>query len=244
MQSIFGNLPAAPAQPTPGNIPNFAASTSQSVANTATAANGTIPSTTPTSPDGKPASSGDKFGDLWNIDINANSQGQPLFNVDPNKLYEAAKLQDFRQVVSPEQMQLIAAGGQEAVAAMVDMVNAMSQRSYAQSVLAATKLIDGALDKSNFAKADQLETRLRDVQFKQSLRETNPVFSDPAFAPFVETAQQQFQRKFPDASAAQLKSMAEEYLQSFADKFTAPQRAQQQARTTSNQDWSAFLGGI
>lgn len=242
MQNIFGNVPQPVAPTTPGNIPNTAAYTTASVNNMATAPNGAVPASTPTNPDGKTASSAEKYIDLWDIDTNSNTaQGQPLFNVSQEKLFEAAKLQDFKQVVSPEQMQAIAAGGEGAVSAMVEMVNAVAQRSYAQSVFAATKLIDGALEKSNFAKADQLETRMRDVAFKQSLRDVNPVFSSPQYAPFLETAQQQFQRKYPNASADELRTMATDYLQSFAESFAAPQKAQAAARSNPQQDWNKFL---
>ena len=245
MTKLFGNAPTAAtpqaAQATAGNIPDQAATTLATTNNVATAPNGVVPSSSPVTKDGVTASPVDNFADLWQPVTSANpNEGQPLFNVSHDKLLATARQQDFRQTVTPEQLQAIAAGGQEAINAMSDMINGATQAGYAQSVLTTTKLIEGALAKSNFAKADDLETRIRDVQVGSSLREENPVFSDPAYAPLLQTAQKQFQQKYPTATAAELKSMATQYLTSMATRLNPAQQTPA-SKQKQSEDWSNFL---
>lgn len=247
MQSIFGATPMTqmPKPATPGNIPDNAAYTTASVSNMATAPNGVIPASTAAAIAATTASPDAQFADLWKTDTtNQSPNGQPLFNVSQDKLLETARLQSFKENVTPEQMQAIAAGGEGAVSAMMDMINSVAQRGYAQSVFATTRLIEGALEKSNFAKADQLETNMRDLQFKTNMRETNPVFSNPAFAPFLETAQKQFQVKYPNATASELQGMAVQYVESMAAAVNQPkQQAEVKKQAANTVNWDNFLQG-
>lgn len=246
MQTLFGAAPLntnpAMAATPPGNIPVTAAPAMQSVTNNATAPNGTVPAATPTGKDGAPASQADPFADLWQPTTDATTPGQPLFNVSQDKLQEAARQHNFKTTATPEQIAAIAAGGEGAVAAMAELMNSVAQNAYAGSVFATTKLIEGALDKSKFAKESDLATKVRDMQVTSSLRESNPVFKDPAFAPFIETATKQFQLKHPNASAGELRDMALSYVGTMMDRFSAPTKAAEQAKKAkAEDDWSGFL---
>lgn len=246
MTKLFGNVqpqqaPAAPS--TPGNIPATTEQTAATVTNPATAPNGTVPVTGAAATGASTGSSVADFADLWQTDPNASSEvGQPLFNVSQDTLLATARKQDFKPVVTQEQMQAIAAGGQEAINAMAEMINNATQVGYAQSVLATTKLIDGALNKSNFAKSADVESRIREVQLRTSLREENPVFSDPAYAPMLETAQKQFQVKYPTATSKELKDMAINYLTGMAQKLTPPKPDATSSKQQPSENWDSFLG--
>jgi hypothetical protein len=244
MHTLFGNAPVAqrPQAPTPGNIPENAAASMASLTNSATAANGTIPASSPTAAS-NPASSENQFADLWDTsNISPSGTGQPLFNVSHEKLLETARQQNFKQNVTPEQMAAINAGGQEAINAMQDMINAATQAGYAQSVMATTKLIEGALEKKNFAQNDSLDIRFRDMQVKNGLREVNPVFSNPTYAPLLDAARNQFQVKYPNASATELQSMAINYIESMANAVNQPKAQASSKKQEANlTDWSRFL---
>lgn len=244
MQRMFGTNPAPAATIQQGSLPATGAPLA-AVTNPATAPNGAIPvsgtpATTPAA-----ASPVDALADLWKNDPNASSSvGQPLFNVDKTKLLETARQESFKEQVSQEQMAAIAAGGEQGFAAMMDIMNGMNQRAYAQSVHATTKLIDGALEKSNFARADELDTRIRNVQTRNSLNESNPVFSNPAFAPLLDSARNQFQVKYPTATAAELTKMTNDYVMQLVSEVNKPALQQQQQLThqqTAGTDWSKFL---
>ena len=245
MSNLFGAFQSAPrpVAPTPGNIPENAAASMASVSNAATAPNGAVPATTPTSASST-ASPETMFADLWDTSgTNTSGSGQPLFNVSHEKLLETARMQNFKQNVSPEQMQAIAAGGPEAVNAMMDMINSVTQAGYAQSVMATTKLIEGALEKKNFAQNDSLDIRFRDMQVKNGLREVNPAFSNPMYAPLLDAARNQFQVKYPNASAPELQTMAMQYIESMAAAVNQPKaQATSKKQTAGDQDWSRFMG--
>lgn len=240
MQSIFGTTPTVQ-QVTPGNIPAAIPVAMNPPASTTTAANGVIP--TQVNTDGTAVSSDAMFADLWKTDdTNQSTQGQPLFNVSREKLLETARLQDFKQTVTPEQMAAIQAGGPDAVNAMMDMINGVAQANYAQSVFATTKLIEGALDKSNFAKQDDLATSIRNLNFGENLRGQNPVFSNPVYAPLMETAKNQFQVKYPNATASELQGLAMQYVESMAKQFNAPAvEATVKKQQLNSTDWSKFV---
>lgn len=137
---------AQPAPVQPGNIPAVVAPTA---ATTGTAPNGTVPVNGAT--ENATQSGLDQFKDLFNNDPAANTPGQPLFNVSQDKMMEAARKQNFTSGIDPELATKIAAGGPEAVTAMMEMMNTVAQNAYAQSAFAGTRLIEGALEKSQFA---------------------------------------------------------------------------------------------
>lgn len=242
MSRLFGSAPAAQAPvaatpPGPGNIPADAAARIASVDNQATAPNGMVPATA------TPALKGlDAFADLFTpVQGQQQNQGQPLFNVDQNKMLEAARNQNFKPIASPEQMQAILAGGEQAAAAMMDLMNDTAQRVYAQSAFASTKLIERGLETSNFAKADALPEAIRRHTTTATMRESNPLFSNPAVQPMIDMAKQQILVKYPNATPSEVAALANDYISSFAEAVNGPKQAAAQAKTTSREtDWSTF----
>ena len=233
----------APNQQTqPGNIPNPAPG-QQTVATAGTAPNGAVPNN-PEVVAGAAKSGLDAFADIWNTTAGAGAQGQPLFNVSQDKLMEAARKQQFNTGVTPEMMAKVTAGGPEAVQAMVEMMNTMAQNVYAQSAHASTQLITGALDKSQFAKQGDIDTRVKALGLENNLRAENPMFSHPAAKPMLESIQSQLLVKFPNATQSELTTMAKDYLVSFASAANAPAEqaaAAQKSKVPVGEDWNKFF---
>ncbi len=244
---LAGSPAAAPANaqqaaPTPGNIPADAASRLQATANAATAPNGVIPADMNTQIQ-KPESILDNFKDIWNTPTNNSAAPAPLFNISQDKLMEAARKQNFKPQLSQEQMAAINAGGPEAMQAMLEVVNTMTQDVYAQSAFAATQLISGALDKSGFAKRADVDSAVKNNLVSDSLRTANPIFSNPVTAPLMEGLKQQILLKNPNASPTELTQLAQEYLQGFMQLAGSPQQQQQQqAAASKGEDWDKFFG--
>jgi hypothetical protein len=242
-EKLFGNTQPAPApvaQPapaTPGNMPANAPANTP-VATSGTAPNGVVPNN-PTVTDPL-----DQFKDIWNTENKPGAQGQPLFNVDQTKMMEAARKQNFASGLNPELIAKVAAGGQEGVQAMIELINTVGQNVYAQSAFAGTKLIEGALDKSGFARSADLDTRFKSLSVDNALKQDNPIFSNPAVAPMLDMARNQFLVKYPNATPAELTKMAQDYLIGFANAVTTPQTQQQQqaqAQAAQGEDWSKFF---
>lgn len=260
---IFGKAPTTPtavptpaqvqqaqaqAAATPGNMPADTATRVASTSSAGTAPNGTVPAGTDTA--GKAGKSGlDVFSDLFQTDPNAPKPepGQPLFNVSKEKMMESARKQDFKESVTAEQAAAIAAGGPEAVHTLMEIINTVSQNVYAQSAFTTTKLIENALDRSKFAKTDDIDSRIRSSSVSNSLREENPLFSNPAVAPMLDMVKSQMLVKFPQATTAEIADMSKNYLTAFAEAALQPAKDAETAAAAAKKpkggsatDWSSF----
>lgn len=217
----------------------------QSKQDAGTAANGVVPANG-TGGGAEGRSGLDSFNDLWKTEPTQNqTQGQPLFNLSQEQIMAASKKQDFTKgIATQEQLTKVAAGGQEAVVAMMEMMNAMGQMVYAQNAVATTKLIEGALDKSQFAKVADLDSHMKRHTLSTTLPEINPLFSSPAAQPIIDGLSQQFMVKFPNSTPKEISGMVNDYLTHFTGAFTAPATAakQKEADAKSNgTDWDKFL---
>lgn len=249
-EKLFGNVQpqvaapaqqpqAAPAQP--GNLPATPPATNP-VATNGTANNGVVPNNNATDPAAK--SGLDAFADIWQANPNAGQQGQPLFNVSQEKMMEAARKQNFVNGIDPQLLEKAAAGGQEGVQALMQVINLATQNAYAQSAFAGTKLIEGALDKSQFARVSDLDTRFKSLSVSNNLQAENPIFTNPAAKPMLDAIQSQLLVKYPNATPNELTNMAKTYLNEFVTAANAPQaqqQQQQQAKAKQGDDWSTFF---
>jgi hypothetical protein len=241
--SIFRNAPAAqeptpasqqqqnPGAGQPGNIP-------PQTTPAATPNNGVVPSgvdaiKTPL----------DDFASLWKNDPTKQTPDTfPTFNVDPAKVQEAAGKIDFTKVLDPTVMDRIKAGGTDAQVAMMEAMNKMTQASYAQTSLTATKIVEQALNQARTSFNSSLPGQIKAHQLKESLRADNPAFSHPAVAPVLDAMQNQMRIQYPQASAAELQEMAKRYVSGIAEAFgTKP--APTATEIANNTDWDKFLSG-
>jgi hypothetical protein len=194
-----------------------------------------------------PGSPLDVHKDFWQPSKDAAPGSEPVnFKADPQKLMESASKIDFAKVIKPEQLAAIQAGGDGATKALVEMLQATSQTVYAQSAFAATKIAESAVAQAqdNFAK--QLPALLRKQGLSDGLTTENPALAHPAIQPMIEAMQTQFASKYPNATSAELLTMARAYI-SDAGKAFMPQ--EKQSKTAAGKkaevggyDWSKFLG--
>lgn len=241
LDKLFGSgatstapAPATPSAPaTPGNL---SANPTQ-----ATPENPNVP-VTPT----EPASPMDQFKELWQPAQSDPEANQPLIDVDPKQLMEAARKTDFTKHVSPELLKSVAAGGEEGVTAMMQMMNQVVQGAYAQSAFASSKLVEQAVAKAREQFNADIPAHVKKLQVSDTLRTENPVFNHPAASPILGAVESQLTMKFPQASATEITNMAKQYLDSFANAITAPAQAEAAAKAaktaqSKDTDWSNFL---
>ena len=144
---LFGAAPAAApaaqpaAQPAavaaPGNLNPDA---TQPAAN-----NPTVPAGSPPAPAASPM---DQFNELWQPPVIDPATNQPLINIDPKQLAEAARKTDFAKIIQPELMARVQAGGEDGSMAMMQMLNQVAQGVYAQSAFASSKMVEQAVAKA------------------------------------------------------------------------------------------------
>lgn len=238
MDKIFGAKPvAAPvapapvAQQQPGNIP-------EQNMNPPMGSNPTVPASSMN----EPANPLDQFKDMFAVDPNAKPVvKEPLFNIDPAKLQAAAKGNDFTKVITPEMMQAIAGGGDGAVAATLAAMNAMSQKSFGDSAMATTKIVEQALEKQQKAFEAMMPNLIKTQNLSDNLRNSSPIFNHPAAAPILDMFKNQVAKKYPNATAAEQTEMAQGYVKAFAEAANPPKPTQAQQAAASETDWGSFL---
>ena len=184
----------------------------------------------------------DAFKELWNTDANPEVDttlpANMFAGVDPTKMLTAARKVDFSKSIPPEVLAKITAGGPEAAQAFAQALNDVSQRSYAQSSYAATKIVEQALTRFEEGMNNRLPTQMKKLQVSDSLRESNPALNHPAAAPIVQALQAQFTTKFPNASATEIRQMATDYLTQFAG-IVMPKPAAPAIPASEN--WDSFF---
>lgn len=230
--------------PTPGNIPTTTPTTG--VTTPGAAPNGTNPGTgTVSDPNAAPTPFAD-FADLWKdapIDPNAPPKDSSMFgNIDPAKLLEAAKKINFAEAATADQQTAIMAGGEGAVKAMMEVMNSVAQRSYAQSAYASTRMVETAMAKAREQFTAELPQLIKKTNVSNSLREENPIFSNPAVAPIMDALESRLTIKYPTASASEITGMAKAYVEqmgtSFAPKAPEPKLSK---GARADEDWGKFL---
>lgn len=238
MDKIFGGFgasaPAPNTQPAqqvnPGNIPSGAGATDSS--------NTTVPPGTVQTSQESPLAN---FADLWKPVENAQTPEAMFANVDPAKLMEAAKKTDFSKAISPDQLEAIAGGGQEAVAAFASAMNSVAQTVYANSALATTKIVEQALAKAQQQYDAKIPGLIKRQTVSDTLRTENPMFSNPAVQPLISALEAQLAVKNPNATANELTSMAKQYLEGVSTVFSNPKQGQESTTNAGDTDWLKFL---
>ena len=241
MDFFRGNPNPAPAmppasQPAPGNMTQNNVSTDPNNT-TAPAAN--------TDPNASPASPLDQFGDLWKPVANNNEPGAMFANVDPVKMMEAAKKTNFASLITKDQQNAIAQGGNVAVEAFMQAINSVGQQAFANSAMATTKIVDQALAKQMEQFKSLLPSLVKQHTLADNLRTTNPVFNHPSVQPLIKAMEHQLAQKHPNATAAELTQLAQEYVAGLGQAFnpTVNTNANSESTSKSDTDWSKFLEG-
>lgn len=175
----------------------------------------------------------DSFKDLWA----APKEGDPkpetfdpnkLFNMDPAKVSEQVSKLNFTQSIPRELMAKVAAGGEEATQAMLAIVNQSTQQAFMQSMMVSSEMIKGAMGQANNHLDTRIEQRAKQLQAASQLREKHPILSNPAVAPMISAMEAQFATKYPNATAAELSKMAEDYVTKFAGAVSGSSNSQEE----------------
>lgn len=245
MSSLFGggqSQAATQQQAQPSQPGNFPANQTPAMASDASNVNAPAQTTSQTSAAGPQGL--DKFNDLWKpSESPAGAAPEALINVKPEQMMEVAKKIDFTKVMNPEQLQAVAAGGQGAVAAMAQIMNSVAQTVYAQNMHATKTMVEQAVQKNQEQFMTQLPQHIKLQNVSESIRGENPAFNHPAAAPIMGALQQQLTTKFPNATAAEIASMAKEYMTGFANTLQPKQtqsQTQSEAQAAGNFDWDAW----
>jgi hypothetical protein len=241
-QKIFGSAPA-PAPVAPTNNPATNPAPAAPASSQGTAPNGVVPADGNTPGDKSPT---EAYKTLWDpIKTEEGQQEQQSSGLTPEKMLEAASKVDFRKVLDPESLAKIKNGGDDAVAALADLLNKQGQTVYGQSLVVAQKLVEKAVSDAEAKFSKQIPDFVRGQSAREALISQNSAFKDPAVAPVVAAIQSQLQLKYPTATASELAQMAQDYFKTAASVLTSDPKAAKAAAekqaAAAGDDWEAWI---
>lgn len=240
MEKVFGafNKPQAPA-------PAPAAPTNNPAQNTpnqqAAPGNGVVPQGSGNPPEDQSPLA--KFQQLWETppeDPNK-KPAHSVTQLDPQEVMKSAAKVDFTKAINPELLQKIQAGGDDAMNALVQAMNSVTQLSYAQSTVAASKLVEQALSQAEERFTSRLPSLINQRTASEALIKQNKQLADPAVAPIVQLVQDQLALKFPSATSQELADMAQEMMSGAAKVFSpAPKETPSKTKKSQDEDWDSW----
>ncbi len=186
----------------------------------------------------------DQFSELFKLDPTKvpKAPEATFAGLDPAKIAEAAKSNDFRKLVTPDIQAALVKGGPEAVNAMVEVMNAMSQKSFGDSAVATTKLIEKAEKTQEERTRAMVEDMIKSHSRKETLNSSNPLFSNPAVKPMMDMLSGQVAAKYPELSSAEQAKMVQDYTLQFAQAANPEKKPPQGTDKAGNKtDWTDFF---
>lgn len=233
---------SAPAAQAPATAP-ASAPTGTAPAGTTQQATTTPPATT------EPAAAPDpleSFKDLWTPPKEgepqpANFNPADMFQIDPAKIQQSVSQMNFASTITPEVLQQITAGGEDAAKAFLVAMNGVAQQAFAQSMIGSAKLVEQALTKANDSLDARMQEGIRKQQVSSSLVEANPALAHPAAKPIVAALEAQFTSKYPTASPAEITKLAQDYLSKFASLASPAQKTDTAPASAADTDWEKFF---
>jgi len=200
-----------------------------------TEANGIIPNNVP-EPEKTPL---DQFNTLWDTNPDAPAPAGEFKPeaLDPTKLQEVMSKVNLTGAITPELQARINAGGEDAMAAMLEIVNTTGQTAMVHSATVANKMLESNSTKLMAALEAKIPGLVKAQGVNSALTEKNPIFSNPAVKPFMDATQAQLQLKNPDATPAEITAMTQEYVLAVGQAFNP---APAEKLPDAGDDWSKF----
>lgn len=210
--------------------------------------NPTVPNQTntpeqqPSAQNPNPESPVDKFKDLWNTPSHSADQN-PVFTLQPEQLNQVASKLNFSQGISQETLAKVAAGGDEAVKALGEVINIMGQNIFKNSAQFTSHITEAGYGAAQQQINKGLPTLVKQQLSTSQLFESNPALRDPAIQPVVKALHSQLTQTYPNASPTEINGMLGDYMTRMSGAFGKEngQDKQRQNSGPDNFDFSSFL---
>lgn len=183
-----------------------------------------------------------QFAKLWEpvpVDKDAPKPPASPTQMNVEDLQKVVAKVDFSQHITPENLTAITEGGEGAAAAFTEALNAVARQVLVQSTLVNNKVTEQAVAAATKAAEDNIPALLRSQSTSASLKDSNPLFTNPAIKPVIEATQTQLLAKFPNATPAEINKMTEEFVLGMGEHF-AP-KVTPASDGSSSTDFSNFL---
>lgn len=198
----------------------------------------------PNNPAGAAKSPEQIYAEVWGQEPAASPGSRPLFNTDPAKFGEAVNGMDFTKNVPKELMEKVLAGDAQA---LMSLVNRVGQNAFSTATMSSKEMIEHANRASGGNVQNLVNEAVRAALAQQNINSRNPAFSDPLVAPLLGELSSRIRAKFPEASAEELSTKADEMLMMIAKKLVSGspeerqrQKQQQEVKKSENFDWESW----
>lgn len=129
--------------------------------------------------------------------------------LDSAKVQEGISKMNFADgVLTPELSEAIIGGGQEGLAAMIQIMNAIAQKAVHTNFTVGTGLIQHGFSKAQPSWQQTTSTSLRDNNITDTIKAASPIFSSTIGAPLVEKLHKAIVAKQPNASKEEVTRIA------------------------------------
>lgn len=212
------------------------------IQNNPTVPQGNEPSMAPKPGEQAQPSPTDKFKDLWNTTNQGTGTQAPNFKLSQEQLSKVTSGMNFGSSVSREDLAKIAQGGQEAVEALGNVLNAFGREVFSTSAQFSSHLTEAGYNTASKIIDNGLPGAIKSHLTQEQLFNSNPQFRDPALQPLVGALQAQFQAQRPNATPTEIQDLVHEYMNTVVVGAFKPKEApSQQSRDAKQADFSSFV---
>jgi flagellar biosynthesis/type III secretory pathway protein FliH len=199
------------------------------------------PQQNPTTDNPNPESPVANFNELWKMEPTQQNQA-PNFRIDPQQLSQVTANMNFASSVSRDDLAKIANGGEEAVEAMVNMLNAVGRNVFSNAAQFSSHMAEAGYSTAKQTIDSGLPNLVKKQFAQNDLFQSNPKLREPALQPLVMAIQSQVTQKYPNATPSEVNAMVNQYMETVGQAFTkeTPQ-TEQNAKGSANFDFSSFL---
>ena len=214
------------------------------VTNNPTVPNSTnTPEQNPSASNPDPKSPNAEFADLWKMEPTQQNQA-PNFRIDPKQLSQVTGNMDFSKSVSRDDLAKIVQGGEEAVGALVSVLNSVGREIFSTNAQFSSHMTEAGYNTAQQAINQGLPNLVKKQFTQNELFAANPKLRDPALQPLVMAIQSQITQKYPNASAGEVNGMVDKYFNDVVAKSfnkDGQGQSQNQSGPVANYDFSSFL---
>lgn len=234
---IFRSAPTQQQQPQPGPE-------NQHIQN-----NPTVP-TSQNSPDQKPTPENPNpespvanFAELWKMEPTQQNQA-PNFRIDPQQLSKVTSSMNFAKSVSRDDLAKVAQGGEEAVGAMVNILNQVGRDIFGMGAQFSSHMTEQGYNTAQTALNTGIPNLVKKQVIQNELFQANPKLKEPALQPLVMAIQSQITQKYPNATPQEINGMVDQYFTEVVGKSFAKEAPADQSgkpNMGAGFDFSSFL---
>lgn len=169
-----------------------------------------------------------KFESLWQP--NKDAEGKDIVDpekpqgylpkLDNKKLNDLVNKVNFTDGITGEELEALKAGGENAVGAMINMVNRAGRKAFTLSLGASSRLAEQGLTTAQGRFLGEVPNHVRNQLTDSELSGSVGIMNNPAFTPVVESVKQQYLKKFPKAGPKELNSAVTQYFDYLAKEHT------------------------